>query len=892
MDNLISKKNILIFLLLAIIAVAIPVSLKLVQNQTQLKSKAAETCLATTNICQGYSTYTTCVDDFGYKNGTERFCRPDSGGGTTFRCYDASNPANCLSAPDGTYNYSCSSCPNLASASEQTTPTSPSQPATPPQTSTGLPTGSTSGSGGTVCTESYDGRTLSQESSEAQSAYAGNEALWIQDHNKDIVNKNPGVPACDKQILWTQLCPAIYQYVRYGGGEALAPGKWATDHDNDPKIHNCSTPEAPPTGGIPPGGSCPVGTTYTISGAVRDSGNLVRSRDIKACLDPPPNSCTSDAVALTDGTYSIPNVRPGGAHNVYIDVSKVSGQYQQPEAKLVDKEVTNCSTNLTVDFILQKNSCPVGSTFTISGKVTNNNQPIAGAKVCLDPITDGTCNDKTAFTTDSSGNYTIPGVVPGDPSKGYQGHNVYLAADSLGTVVAPANIATQLVGPSICANTPINFALGSQAASGLKTKCYILSEDTAAVNAVTSCNDPLAAPYTGQVTLPQVFTASTTAVTKTFSVKFINTAGVASPVSSKSITYNPAAVASTTPTITNVNCQQNAITITGTNFGNQGTGRVTANSQPTTVGTWNSASNTITAIPTQLLDGNVPIVVTLGNNQTVSGQCTVNTTTVAFTAVNSCRQPGNFAAENVSAKIYDVTSTDANGTPLVERTISLDKNGKPVNFAPKLSQGKQYTLIVKAPNTVARAKTFTPTGGTYNLPVIILPAGDIYPLVAPDGHINQFDINELKHQWSIGADVSRLADLNDDSRVNSIDYSCAINNNTLKDDFFTPATLPTAAASTTASASPTITTITPVNALISTAITITGVNFGAVTTGTVNFYAVSVTSPTATAGVNSWTDTQITATVPGALTPSTQYSIEVVTAAGVKSAKTNYFVGP
>lgn len=445
----------------------------------------------------------------------------------------------------------------------------------------------------------------------------------------------------------------------------------------------------------------------------------------------------------------------------------------------------------------------------------------------------------------------------------------------------------------------LGLTCGGSGAIGLKTQCYILSEDTGAVNAATSCSHSLARPFTSSpITISGFFSA---AGMKTYSVKFINTAGVSSPVSSKSITYNPAGSNNgITQTIINVSCQQNLVTVTGTNLGNQqGTGRITVNSQPATVTRW--SDTTVIATPAQLLSGDNIVQVTLGNGQSPSSyQCAVNTTTVAFTAVNSCRRPGDFAAENVSAKIYDVTSTDA--TPLIEQTISLDKNGKPINFAPKLTQGKQYTLIVKAPNTVARAKVFTPTGGTFNLPVIILPAGDIFPVVAPDGFINQLDLSELKRQWAIGTDVSRLADLNNDSRVNSLDYSCGINNNTLKDDLFSAATLPTATSTPTASpttnpaaednpSAPNIISITPPNGLISSVVTITGVNFGD-SNGTVKFYSGGASTPTASAGINFWSNTQIKIIVPGGLSPSTSYNIQVETANGVKSSKAPYFVGP
>lgn len=1048
-NNLISKRNILVFLFLAIIAVAIPVSLKLVQNQTQLKSKATEGLNCNPgdgiNICQ-----TSCPA------GTTGSC-----GGHTY----------CVYNPSGNTESAC----QCETASQNCVPSSGT-------------------SGGGTCNITNQSPALSDTCVSCIKTKNTSAISYIK-------SQDPAHATCsDAQIInfWCNGgvgSQASNECAGYQSGVcASACGKTSSDGGN------CSA-----------GATYTIsGTVKDSNGNLVNSGVVcldpAGGSDRNVC----PAISTGRAVNITNGTFTITNVNPvTSGHGVYVDL-KDNNALNPASAKIVGQNAT--CTNQTVDFTVQKNlgrpstdscptsgagtkttcgfttydscvdnkgqtsnnlcvnntagnfrcylheettdnrcisgtsvsdfnypcsacspnSCAPGTTYTISGKVTNNGQPLSGITICSDPSASG-CNANSTgkATTDSSGSYTISGLVAGG-----QGHNIYLDPSSLPAgVTIPNN--NQPINKDVCSNTSgINFTLSFNNTQ-LKTKCYILSEDTGAVNSVTSCNDHLAVAWTGAVTLPRTFAASTTSVTKTFSVKFINTAGVSSPVTTKSITYNPnAAPASTAPTITNVSCQQNLITITGTNFGNQGTGKVTANGQPTTIGTWNSASNTITATPTQLLSGDISIQLTTGNNQTVSGQCTVNTTTVAFTAVNSCRQPEDFAADNVSVKIYDATSTDANVAPLIDQTISLDKKGKPVNFAPKLAQGKPYTLIVKAPNTVARAKTFTPIGGTFNLPVIILPAGDIYPIVAPDGVINQFDLNELKHQWAVGVDVRRLADLNGDSRVNSIDYSCAINNNTLKDDVFIPATLPTAGQNTptqvaktiqlngrvfadsnsngifdsgerlisgatvkilqepnshtigqplttaernasvllgqtvtdangnysltatvpantlwiaafvdagtvanlgggqydigfgalpssqqsftfnnndiplasspaniimansgitgsapSSTVTPVINTITPANGLISTAITITGANFGA-NTGTINFYAAAATSPTASAGINSWTSTQINATIPGALSPSTQYSLEVITGSGDKSSKTNYFVGP
>src|SRR3989344_4720056 len=115
----ISKNNIIAFIVLALLAIAIPVSLYLAGQQQIFTPRASASCPVTTEICQGFTTFTTCQDDFGYKSGTERFCKPGSGGGTKFRCFVYGNENNCKSASSGTYNYSCSGCPNLSASGNE-----------------------------------------------------------------------------------------------------------------------------------------------------------------------------------------------------------------------------------------------------------------------------------------------------------------------------------------------------------------------------------------------------------------------------------------------------------------------------------------------------------------------------------------------------------------------------------------------------------------------------------------------------------------------------------------------------------------------------------------------------------------------------------------------------
>lgn len=103
-------------LILGVVAVAVPVTVRLSQQQTQLKSQAAECPEAgqsgtITNKCGGGPSYDICVDEVGIPYNDPRFCQNPS---MKFRCASSVNP-NCMSGTSiNDFNLSCSQCPASA----------------------------------------------------------------------------------------------------------------------------------------------------------------------------------------------------------------------------------------------------------------------------------------------------------------------------------------------------------------------------------------------------------------------------------------------------------------------------------------------------------------------------------------------------------------------------------------------------------------------------------------------------------------------------------------------------------------------------------------------------------------------------------------------------------
>jgi hypothetical protein len=245
------------------------------------------------------------------------------------------------------------------------------------------------------------------------------------------------------------------------------------------------------------------------------------------------------------------------------------------------------------------------------------------------------------------------------------------------------------------------------------------------------------------------------------------------------------------------------VTINGTDFGvhsDQSDGNVKVSGKDTTINSWaldeqlqiseSTESATISATPTgtitnnkykvvtklkeKLPNGRYQVVLTNDEGRITKGYCTLGTTTFDFSTVIQCGdKTASLAQDNVAVEVKEKVE---GAKTLIKKKIKLDNEGKPIDFAPEVEIGKTYSLLIKGPRTVSRKVDFTAEEGTTVLDEITLPLGDIYPPTLPDDKINAFDKAEMVRQWSLVSDVTRLGDLNGDSRVNSIDYSCLLVN--------------------------------------------------------------------------------------------------------------------
>lgn len=333
----------------------------------------------------------------------------------------------------------------------------------------------------------------------------------------------------------------------------------------------------------------------------------------------------------------------------------------------------------------------------------------------------------------------------------------------------------------------------------ITTKCYVISENATEVNNVSNCSDPLAKPYTSHpLTLP--FTLSSTPGQKTIYVKFFD---VNDRPSNSNIPYTKTITYSPSPTITDTDCSFDATsqgtiyTIRGTGFSTQGSSsKVKVGNKDAVITSW-TGENIMAKIDERVETASLQV--TLNDGRNVNGACSVGTTTASVSVKSQCLTQGQFDTEGVDVKLFSGVPE-----PFLRETVRVDKDGRAQGFAPKLEKNKSYTLIVKAPGTLAKRVPFITRTGTSVLEDIVLKPGDISPKPVVDGKINAIDVSELKRQWSLVTDVERTGDLNRDKRINSIDYSCMVLNLNKIDEIFTfpPVASPSATPGVSPTASP------------------------------------------------------------------------------------------
>lgn len=313
------------------------------------------------------------------------------------------------------------------------------------------------------------------------------------------------------------------------------------------------------------------------------------------------------------------------------------------------------------------------------------------------------------------------------------------------------------------------------------TKSYKIAESKAGLD--DPANDwkpytqlPLTLSYSLAAPIP------TPGEIRTVFVQFQSDAGQVSQVFTKKIKFVP------DPKITSADCHYaptgvgTEVTIKGLAFGIRGNGKVKISGEEAEVTRWDETANTVVAKLSRRLEGKTTIGLTSNDGLSAEGTCTINTTTIEFAVSTQCSPQGSINVSSADTKIFEAIAGVGNPDPILRQNVSFDAKGKPTGFAPKLEKGKNYTIIIKAPGTLARKKDFKAEGGTTQLETISLSVGDIAPAQAPDGKINALDTSELKRQWSLVADVARTGDFNQDSRINSLDYACMRTNFNASDE--------------------------------------------------------------------------------------------------------------
>jgi len=353
---------------------------------------------------------------------------------------------------------------------------------------------------------------------------------------------------------------------------------------------------------------------------------------------------------------------------------------------------------------------------------------------------------------------------------------------------------------------PVNVKV-SKVAVPLGTGCYLLADNPITA---TACTDAGARAYDTHPKIEPI--TLTTAGRKTIFVRFISNLGQTRDFQ-RVVNFNP------DPSITEVTCTHSLsgsgsiVTISGTALGSRGRGKVKVAGEEANIISWNEQTGVITASLENRLQGKIDVEVIRNDGKLVHSECTVGTTSVQFLTQTQCKI-GNLSENNVLVKIFDnapatATIETEKRDPVISERVKVDKDGKPTGFIPKLEKNKKYSLLVKAPGTLAKRVDFETKGGTRNLENITLLVGDIAPAANADGKINAFDRAELIRQWSLVRDVQRSADFNQDGRVNAVDYACMRQNINQSDDEFSPSLSQergiTPSPTATASASPTAT---------------------------------------------------------------------------------------
>lgn len=598
------------------------------------------------------------------------------------------------------------------------------------------------------------------------------------------------------------------------GGSASWTG-WCSDGSQGTCNESCSAG--------PDGGTCSYGNKGSVSGC---SGPKVSNG---CCLASPPDqgSCYQ-STPFTD-TYSVGSCSVTITHlsKVYTNLAPPGG-YKTVSSTATSRNIAVNDTDLTCKphYNLQFTnnwSGSSGNNFQVVTTITHkeaNNSMTAGYQINTAGCSIGSIGNTqigpSQIITQGTGQDCGYGSWPACPASVTQNYTLFYCGDGQCSSGESANTCsadcqaptatstptstptlTPTLPPSVTAtSTPTNTPTLTPTASPtltptasptptIYTVSYRYAENLADLNTAPSFNyvsHPLTINYTFKDKNPGV---------KTLFVEFTDSTGT-KEVKQKSITLLPPS-----PQISSVSCNYDVLTgvgtiakISGVNFGASGSATVKLDNQVARIQSWSdvltatssasssavtSSKSTVIARVGSRLEGEIPVEVTLNDGSGLDGSCLIDTTTVDFSAYAQCSPPANFSLADVEVSIYD---KNGGSRALYSQTVSLNSKGKPTNFTPSLEIGREYAMFIRAPRSVAQRVDFTALEGTTVLSLLELAIGNISSNRGglPDGRIDTFDVSKLYQQWSLIKSVQKTGDFNNDTRVNSVDYSCLIGN--------------------------------------------------------------------------------------------------------------------
>ncbi len=266
---------------------------------------------------------------------------------------------------------------------------------------------------------------------------------------------------------------------------------------------------------------------------------------------------------------------------------------------------------------------------------------------------------------------------------------------------------------------------------------------------------------------------------KTVWVEYLDSAGVRTTASAEIEIVGPDMSISGGSVVCSVDISGTSVSvnITGTDFGGRqtpGTVTVEGNNNKKLSGVTWSNTNITGTIPRSLLaldpvGTTIPLTITRASDQSklaLDTQCVVNASQISVGGSLICHAPNATQLDNVIISIDDY---DTATTPF-EETVSITKEGivKGTSKA-KLQKNKKYRVCLEAPGSLRKCfDNVLGSDGTVVIKDAALPVGD----VIKDCTINSLDAGEVKRQMSIAVVKGKTADFNQDSVVNSIDWTC------------------------------------------------------------------------------------------------------------------------